>query len=107
MRRGEIITVAPPGDSGKLRPALVIQSDRFAETRSVTVLPISSMLIDAPLFRITVDPTPENGLRKRSQIMVDKALSVKRDKAGGPIGQLAPEAVLAVTRSLTVFLGIA
>jgi hypothetical protein len=29
MRRGDLVTVAAPGDFGKPRPALVIQSDRF------------------------------------------------------------------------------
>lgn len=107
MRRGDIVAVAPSGDFGKPRPALVIQSDQFAETGSVTVLLISGTLIDAPLFRITVDPAPDNGLRKRSQVMVDKAITVRRDKTGNRIGRLSPEAMLAVTRSLTVFLGIA
>lgn len=59
MKRGDIITVAPSGDNGKPRPALVVQSDRFAETGSVTVLLISGTLVDAPLFRITIDPAPQ------------------------------------------------
>jgi mRNA interferase MazF len=31
VRRGDLVTVALPGDYGKPRPALVIQSDLFAE----------------------------------------------------------------------------
>lgn len=72
MRRGDLVMVALQGDYGKPRPALVIQSDLFDGHPSVTILPITSELVEAPLFRLSVDPTPGNGLRKRSQVMVDK-----------------------------------
>lgn len=107
MNRGDLVTIAISGDHGKPRPALVIQSDQFGETGTVTVLLVSGTLVDAPLIRTTVEPTPGNGLRKRSQVMVDKAMSVKREKIGVIIGQLDPEAMLAVTRALAVFLAIA
>ena len=96
-----------PGDFGKPRPALVIQSDLFEMTATVTVLLLSSTLADAPLIRLTVRPTPENGLLKPSQIQIDKAVSVKRDKIGAAIGRLDDETMLAVTRSLALFLGLA
>ncbi len=107
MIRGDLVTVALPGDLGKPRPALVIQSDAFAETGTVTLLPLSGTLIDAPLFRPTVQPTEANGLAKPSQVMVDKAVSARRDRVGPPIGRLDDATLLAVTRSLAVFLGIA
>lgn len=106
MKRGDLVTVAGSGDFGKPRPALVIQSDRFDETGTVTILLISGTLQDAPLIRLTVQPTPENGLRVVSQVMVDKAISVKRERVGSPFGRLDDETVLSVTRSLAVFLGI-
>ena len=68
MRRGDLVTVALPGDFGKPRPALIIQADPFAETGTVTLLLISSTLVDAPLNRPTLRPTPENGLQKQSQV---------------------------------------
>lgn len=107
MRRGELVTVAMPGDFGKPRPALVIQSDLFEHTGTVTVLLISGTLVDAPLIRLTVQPTQENALSKPSQVMVDKAMSVKRDKLGAAFGRLDDETMLSVTRSLAVFLGLA
>ncbi|SDA14589.1 type II toxin-antitoxin system PemK/MazF family toxin [Sphingomonas sp. NFR15] len=107
MKRGDLVTIALSGDFGKPRPAVVIQSDQFAETGTVTVLLISSTLVDAPLIRTTIEPTPDNALRVRSQIMVDKAMSVKRDKIGAVIGSLDAEAMLAVTRALAVFFAIA
>ncbi len=107
MKRGDLITVAMPGDFGKPRPALVIQSDQFAAAATVSVLLVSGTLVDAPLIRIRIEPSPENGLRKPSQIMVDKIVTVRRDKAGPPIGRLDDEIMLTVNRALALFLGFA
>ena len=107
MRRGDLVTVAMPGDFGKPRPALVIQSDQFDHTGTVTVVLLSALLVDAPLIRPTVQPTLTNGLHKPSQIQIDKAMSVKRDKTGASIGRVDDETMLAVTRSLALFLGLA
>ena len=107
MKRGDLVTIALQGDFGKPRPALVIQSDQFALTGTVMVLLVSGTLVEAPLIRATIEPTLTNGLRKPSQVMVDKAMTVKRDKVGTVIGQLDAEAMLAVTRALVVFFGIA
>ena len=105
MRRGDLVAVAIPGDFGKPRPALIIQSDHFDVTATVTVLLISGTLVEAPLIRLTVDPTSENGLRKRSQIMIDKAMTVRRNRLTEPFGQLDEETMVAVNRSLALFLG--
>ncbi len=107
MRRGDLVMVAMPGDFGKPRPALMIQSDYFGATATATLLLVSSTLVDAPLIRLTVDPTPENGLRKRSQIMIDKAMTVRRDKLGAPFGRLEDDTLVAVNRGLALFLGFA
>jgi mRNA interferase MazF len=107
VKRGDLVTVAMPGDFGKPRPALVIQADRFGETGMLTVLLMSGTLVDPPLIRPTVPPTPGNALHKASQVMVDKAMTVERERIGPAFGSLDDEAMLAVTRSLAVFLGIA
>ncbi|OYW30637.1 MAG: growth inhibitor PemK [Caulobacter sp. 12-67-6] len=107
MKRGDLITIAIPGDFGKPRPALIVQSDQFDQTATLTVLLVTGTLVDAPLIRTTIEPSPENGLRKRSQVMVDKAMSVRRDKIGAIIGQLDSASMLSVTRALAVFVGIA
>ncbi|AIO47503.1 MULTISPECIES: type II toxin-antitoxin system PemK/MazF family toxin [Burkholderia] len=107
MNRGSIVTVALQGDFGKARPALVVQSDLFAEHPSVTLLLMSSAMVDAPLIRITVVPSEQNGLRMPSQIAVDKMFTVRREKIGRPIGHLEDELMVAVNRSLLVFLGLA
>lgn len=107
MRRGDLVTIAMPGDFGKPRPALVIQADQFDQSGTLVVLLISGTLVDAPLIRITVQPTAGNGLRKTSQVMVDKVMAVKRDKLDQAIGRLEDETMVSVTRSLALFLGIA
>jgi mRNA interferase MazF len=104
--RGDLVTVAMPGDFGKPRPALVIQSDQFDEHPSVTLLPVTSTLVTAPLLRITLEPSEENGLRKISQVMVDKAITVKRDKVGSAIGRIDPNVLIEVERCLALFFGI-
>ena len=107
MRRGDLVTIALQGDYGKPRPALVIQSDLFDEHPSITVLPVTSELRDTPLFRLTIQPNADNGLRRPSQVMVDKAQTVPRGKIGSTFGHLDDESLLAVNRAWAVFLGFA
>lgn len=107
MRRGDFVTVAAPGDYGKPRPALVIQSDLFDELPSVALCLVTSDLRNAPIFRITVDPGPDNGLKNISQIQIDKIVSVPRERVGAVIGHLDDTTMLKVNRSLAVFAGIA
>jgi len=107
VRRGSLVTVALPGDFGKPRPALVIQSDQFDTTATVTVLLLSSTLVDSPLIRLTVEPSADNGLQKRSQIMVDKAMTVMRERLGETFGRLDDVTMMAVNRLLALFLGFA
>ncbi len=107
LSRGDIVSVALQGDYGMLRPALVVQSDLFYETHpSVSILPLTSELRNTPLFRITVEPSAQNGLAKRSQVMVDKPFTVARDKIGSRVGKLEPQALVRVNRSLMVWLGL-
>lgn len=107
MIRGDLVTIVTQGDYGKPRPALVIQANQFSEHSSVTVLPVTSTLVAAPLLRITVAPSAENGLRKPSQVMVDKAVTIKRTKLGPTFGHIEANLLIEVERCLAVFLGIA
>lgn len=107
MKRGDLVSIALQGDFGKPRPALVVQSDKFDAHNTVTVLLVSSELVNAPLFRITVEPDAGNGLQRRSQVLVDKAMTIKRDKLGAVFGSASDDVMLAVNRSMAVFLGIA
>lgn len=105
--RGDLVTIATNGDFGKPRPALLIQANQFMEHTSLTVLPITSTLVVAPLLRITVEPNLENGLQKPSQIMIDKVITVKQDRVGSAFGHIDENILVEVERCLAVFLGIA
>ena len=105
--RGDFVTISLQGDFGKPRPALVIQSDQFGEHATVTVLPVTGTMVAAPLLRVTVQPDAGNGLQKPSQVMVDKAMTVKRDKVGSAFGRIEVDALVEIERCLAVFLGIA
>ena len=107
MRRGDIISVAAPGDYGRPRPALVVQSDFFQEHPSITVCLMSSDLRDTPLFRFTVPPKPMNGLQKTSQVMVDKIVTLATTKMGAIIGRLDDSEMTEVSRLLALWLGLA
>jgi mRNA interferase MazF len=105
MKQGDIIAVSLPGDYGKPRPAVVIQSDAFEHLNSVTVLPLTSHVLSLERCRVIVNPTEENGLQKVSQIMVEKASTVPRERADQLIGRLSAEDMSAVNRALALFLG--
>lgn len=107
MKRGELVLVAMQGDYGKPRPALVVQADLFnVDAPSVTVAPMSTTILDAPVARITVEPSKTNGLRAKSQVMVDKLNTVPRKRIGPKIGRLEDEALKRVNRALLVWLAL-
>ncbi len=89
MTRGDIVVVTARGAyTGKPRPALVVQSDMFNDTHaSLTICPITSDIIDAPLFRIALPPGPRTGLEMPSQVMTDKIVSVPRTAVSRTIGR--------------------
>jgi mRNA interferase MazF len=107
MMRGDLVTIAMQGDFGTPRTGLIIQADQFDEHATVTVLPVTATLVAAPLLRISVQPSAENGLQKPSQVMVDKAITVKRDKIRQVFGRIDTDVMVQVERCLAVFLGIA
>lgn len=99
--------VALQGDSGKPRPAVIIQADWFDALPTVVVLPLTSTLLDAAVTRIDVAPSNENGLKIPSQIAIDRPQTVRRAKLGPNIGRLDNDVMLEVHRALAVFLGLA
>ena len=106
LTRGDVVVVALQGDYGKPRPALVVQSDLFESHSTVSILPLTSEILAAPLFRLTVEPAAGNGLKVRSQVMIDKPYTVAKDKIGARIGRLDEQTLLQVNRSMMVWLGL-
>ena len=108
MRRGDILTVSAPGDYGKPRPAVVIQSDVLnRDARSTIVALLTSHLQDAPLLRLSVEPTADNGLKVRSQVQVNRLLSLPFEKLGPKIGRLSDREIIELNRLLAVVIGLA
>lgn len=108
MRRGEIYTAAARGAyTGKPRPVLVIQDDRFDATASITICPFTTNQLDAPLLRIRIEPTNQNGLDQPSSLMVDKLTTMPKTNLGERLGALGDDQLVQLNRSLMVFLGLA
>ena len=108
MRRGEVWTASGGKDyAGKARPVVIIQDDAFDGTDSITVCAFTTDSTDAPLFRLEVAPTAQNGLEKACRLMVDKITTMPRAKLGRQIGRLEDTDLLRLARAVTVFLGMA
>lgn len=108
LRRGFVVTVAASGVySGKPRPAVVVQADRWLQAHpSVTLCPLTSTLIEVPLVRLEVKPSRLNGLQKPSQLMVDKLFTVPVRAIGRAIGQFEPGDLAALDLALRDWLGL-
>jgi mRNA interferase MazF len=108
MRRGEVWTVSGGRDyAGKPCPVVIVQDDSFDATDSITICAFTTDPIDAPLFRLPVEPNESNGLRSPSRLMVDKIATVSKSKAGDRIGRLDDEDVVRLNQAVMVFLGLA
>ena len=108
MRRGDIVVVAAAGDYGKPRPAVVVQTNAFPETHpSVVICQMTSDVINAPDFRVTIEPSEENGLRTHSQVMADKPVTVRRERIGKLIGRLTDADVGRLNIALAFVMGFA
>lgn len=108
VSRGAVVIVSARGaDTGKPRPALVVQADPFNPTHaSVTICPITTACIDAPLFRVNLSPGERTGLRVASQVMVDKIVSVPRASIVRGVGRCDEAASQSVDDALRNWLGI-
>lgn len=107
MKRGELWTAAGgEAYAGKPRPVLILQDDRFDATDSITVCPLTSDPTSA-LFRVRVEPSPGNGLRKRSFVMTDKILSLPKSLVRDRVGRLDVEDMVSINRAVFIFLGLA
>jgi len=108
MKRGEIWTVSGGSSyTGKPRPAVIVQEDRFDGTSSMTICAFTSDPTDAPLLRLQVEPSSRNGLKHTCQLMVDKITTVPKARIGEQVGKLDAEDLLRLNRALVVFLGLA
>jgi mRNA interferase MazF len=107
LKRGEVVLVALQGDYGKPRPAVILQNDLITaeESDSVVVCPMTSELSGMKEFRVLVEPTPGNGLRVRSEVMVEKLAGVPRRQLREVVGQLEAASLHAVEQASLLVLG--
>ena len=108
MKRGEIWTVSGGSAyTGKPRPVVILQDDRFDATASITICAFTTDRTSAPLFRLQVEPNEVNGLTVPSHLMVDKITTVPKARVGARLGRLDDEDVVRLNRAVLVFLGFA
>lgn len=107
MKRGEIWTVAGGKDyASKPRQAVIVHDDRFDATESIIICAITSDKAKAPLFRIMIQPSDQNGLATISRLMVDKITTVPKSKLGHRIGHLDAVDLVRVNQAMLIFLGL-
>lgn len=108
MRRGDVVTVAAAADYGKPRPAVIVQTDALpADHASVVVCQMTSDYSEAPDFRVTVEPTEQNGLRVRSQVMADKPVTIRRERLGKLVGRLDDSDLARLNIAIAFVMGLA
>lgn len=107
MNRGEIYTAAARGAyTGKPRPVVLVQDDRFDATASITVCALTTDPTEAPLLRLPIEADETNGLAQPSSLMVDKITTMPRANLRDRIGRLSDTDMLRLSRALVVFLGL-
>lgn len=85
----------------------MVQSELFEDTGSVVVCLLTTQQTGAPLLRIPVASGPTSGLASPSHIAVEKITAIRRERVAQTLGRISDEEILALNRSLAVFLGFA
>jgi mRNA interferase MazF len=107
VKRGEVWTVTGGASyTGKPRPAVIVQEDRFDQTGSITLCAFTSDPTDAPLLRVLIEPADRNGLTFSSRPMIDKITTVRKARLGKRLGKLNDEDTVRLNHALTVFLSL-
>lgn len=106
MKRGDVVLVVGQGDFGKVRPAVVVQTDRLASVESVVVCLCTSELSgDGPL-RLPIQPDAVNGLRQPSEVMVEKVVTYRPERIRQVVGALPSPFMIELSRRLAFVLGL-
>ncbi len=106
MRRGELRTAATGhGFGSKPRPVLILQAEEYRDSGLILTAGITGQLALGSRLRPRLLPTPGNGLRKESDVMVDLILPVPHDKFDKLIGMLDAADMIRVENALLIILG--
>ncbi len=108
MKRGDVVLAVLPGELGKARPAIVLQSDLLNDKgpSSFIVCPLTTTLSSQPDVRVMIEPSTRNGLREPSEAMVDKLIAASRQRLRTVIGHIDETVMRAIDRSLVLVLGL-
>lgn len=106
--RGDVVIVADRhGDAtGKPRPAIVVQSEKFRGGNTITVVPLTSDPGGYSYARVPVTPTEALPLAGPCFAMIERITTVRRAKVRGPIGQVSASELDLLDGRLMVFLGL-
>lgn len=107
LKRCDIVACTLNSGNIKFKPAVIIQSHLFNSTHNtVTICPITTFMINAPLFRVTIKHNKLNGLLSTSQIMIDKMTTINMEKISKKIGQLNNEEINELDKALRLWLNL-
>ncbi len=68
---------------------------------------MTSALVDAPFYRLLIEPDATNSLMAPSQVMVDKIVALPRAKCGRVVGRIGEASLIALNHMLSVMIGLA
>jgi mRNA interferase MazF len=106
--RGDVVLVTLPGDYGKRRSAVVVQSDLFAsDFPSVLICPLTSDPLPHSVARIPVAPTAANGLPASASLMVEKVAAIPRTRIFRTVGRMDDATLQRLDAALSLMLGVA
>lgn len=107
MKRGDVVVATAKGEfGGKLRPYIVVQSDKITGGQVVLVGCTTDIVTQPDGVRPRLLPSIANGLSAASDVMVDNPVSARRERVSQVIGALTGEEMEAVERGLMIVLGL-
>ena len=104
--RGEIWTMRDDLYASKVRPVVIVQSDKISGFDSVVLCLMTTFESSNIPTRVRVEPSKDNGLERTSYVMTDKIASVSRSMLGKRIGVLERDRMDEVTEKLALVLGL-
>ena len=106
MRRGDVWTLRDDRYASKARPVVIVQSDLAGGSDSVILTLLTTSNNEELPNRVSVQPTPANGLRQASFVMAEKLLTVRRSELGIRVGALTDAQMHTISAALATVLGI-
>ena len=104
MNRGKIWTVSGSESyTGKTRPAIIVQDNDFDATGLIALCLFTA---EAPLTGLPIEPNGPNGLDSPARVMVDKITTVRKQKIGKRLDELAEKDIVRPDRAVATFLDL-